>query len=40
MLGVIGGDLVAERPSEPGLQRADLLLGFAGLVLCGFHLDP
>ena len=40
MLRVLDGDLVAKGPSEPALQRTDLLLGFAGLVLCGFHLDP
>ena len=40
MLGVLGGDLLAERLGEPCLERADLLLCFARLLLGGLHLDP
>ena len=37
---VLGGDFLAERPREPGLERADLLLRFARLVFGGLQLDP
>jgi hypothetical protein len=39
VLGVVGGDFVAERSRETPLEPGDLLLGGAGLLLGGFHLD-
>ena len=40
VLRVLDGDLVAKCPSEPALQRTDLLLGFAGLLPWRFPSRP